>query len=104
MSSCGPAREKTPPNGVGWHLKAGQGRASPGKPQDRGFKLGIARVDDAPELALTSGHFVYFRFKNALLLSRDRGDFLSPRIGTDIWTFLLMFSPLVLVGTLLSMF
>ena len=30
-SSCGPAREGTPPNGVGWHLKIGQGRASPGK-------------------------------------------------------------------------
>ena len=35
-SSCGPAREGTPPNGVGWHLKFGQGRASPGKiGQDR---------------------------------------------------------------------
>ena len=30
-SSCGPAREETPPNGVGWHLKSGQNRAKPGR-------------------------------------------------------------------------
>ena len=30
-SSCGPAREGTPPNGVGWHLRTGQDRAKPGK-------------------------------------------------------------------------
>ena len=30
-SSCGPAREGTPPNGVGWHLRTGQSRARPGR-------------------------------------------------------------------------
>ena len=50
-SSCGPAREETPPNGVGWHLRTGQDRASPGKAgQSRahrridGNKIAIARV------------------------------------------------------------
>ena len=93
-SSCGPAREETPPNGVGWHLKTGQSRASPGRVRLRrridGNRLGIARADFAlfsTRIGSVVGGKCDSGAKQCPYASARFG---AAKIGTDMRTF---FSP-----------
>ena len=57
-----------------------------------------------PELALSSGKTCDLGAKKAPMPVREVAETFSAKIGTDILTFLFMFSALVLVGTLCQCF